>query len=43
MYADQLLTQAEGGLYVGNMIDTTYSLVASIGKRCLLRGGIETG
>lgn len=30
--AYQLLTQA-GGLYVGNMVDTTYSLVASIDKR----------
>ena len=34
--AYQLLTQA-GGLYVGNMVDTTYSLVASIGKRYLSR------
>lgn len=34
--AYQLLTQA-GGLYVGNMVDTTYSLVASIGKRYLER------
>lgn len=32
--AYQLLTQA-GGLYVGNMVDTTYSLVASINKRYL--------
>ena len=32
--AYQLLTQA-GGLYVGNMVDTTYSLVASISKRYL--------
>lgn len=32
--AYQLLTQA-GGLYVGNMVDTTYSLVASIDKRFL--------
>jgi amidase len=32
--AYQLLTQA-GGLYVGNMVDTTYSLVASIDKRYL--------
>ena len=32
--AYQLLTQA-GGLYVGNMVDTTYSLVASIEKRHL--------
>jgi len=29
--AYQLLTQA-GGLYVGNMVDTTYSLVASVDK-----------
>ena len=35
--AYQLLTQA-GGLYVGNMVDTTYSLVASIEKRYLTRG-----
>jgi amidase len=35
--AYQLLTQA-GGLYVGNMVDTTYSLVASIDKRYLMRG-----
>lgn len=34
--AYQLLTQA-GGLYVGNMVDTTYSLVASINKRYLKR------
>ena len=34
--AYQLLTQA-GGLYVGNMVDTTYSLVASIEKRFLPR------
>ena len=34
--AYQLLTQA-GGLYVGNMVDTTYSLVASIEKRYLER------
>ena len=34
--AYQLLTQA-GGLYVGNMVDTTYSLVASIDKRYLKR------
>jgi amidase len=34
--AYQLLTQA-GGLYVGNMVDTTYSLVASI-ERKYLRG-----
>ncbi|HEX2729712.1 MAG TPA: acetamidase/formamidase family protein [Rubrobacteraceae bacterium] len=32
--AYQLLTQA-GGLYVGNMVDTTYSLVASIEKKYL--------
>lgn len=35
--AYQLLTQA-GGLYVGNMVDTTYSLVASIDKQYLVRG-----
>jgi amidase len=35
--AYQLLTQA-GGLYVGNMVDTTYSLVASIDKQYLTRG-----
>jgi amidase len=34
--AYQLLTQA-GGLYVGNMVDTTYSLVASINKQYLRR------
>ncbi len=34
--AYQLLTQA-GGLYVGNMVDTTYSLVASIEKKYLSR------
>jgi amidase len=34
--AYQLLTQA-GGLYVGNMVDTTYSLVASIHKKYLTR------
>jgi amidase len=34
--AYQLLTQA-GGLYVGNMVDTTYSLVASIEKKYLRR------
>ena len=34
--AYQLLTQA-GGLYVGNMVDTTYSLVASIEKKYLTR------
>lgn len=32
--AYQLLTQA-GGLYVGNMVDTTYSLVASVEKKYL--------
>jgi amidase len=32
--AYQLLTQA-GGLYVGNMVDTTYSLVASIDRKYL--------
>jgi amidase len=31
-----LLTQA-GGLYVGNMVDTTYSLVAAIEKKHLSR------
>ena len=35
--AYQLLTQA-GELYVGNMVDTTYSLVASIDKQYLVRG-----
>ena len=34
--AYQLLTQA-GGLYVGNMVDTTYSLVASVDKKHLGR------
>jgi amidase len=34
--AYQLLTQA-GGLYVGNMVDTTYSLVASVAKEYLGR------
>ncbi|MDP9439404.1 MAG: acetamidase, partial [Actinomycetota bacterium] len=34
--AYQLLTQA-GGLYVGNMVDTTYSLVSSIEKKYLSR------
>jgi amidase len=34
--AYQLLTQA-GGLYVGNMVDTTYSLVASISRAHLGR------
>jgi amidase len=34
--AYQLLTQADG-LYVGNMVDTTYSLVASIEKKYLTR------
>ena len=32
--AYQLLTQA-GGLYVGNMVDTTYSLVANVAKKHL--------
>jgi acetamidase/formamidase len=35
--AYQLLTQV-GGLYVGNMVDTTYSLVARCSKRYLTRG-----
>lgn len=34
--AYELLTQV-GGLYVGNMVDTTYSLVASIEKKILRR------
>jgi amidase len=34
--AYQLLTQA-GGLYVGNMADTTYSLVASVDKKYVQR------
>ncbi|MBC8466584.1 MAG: acetamidase/formamidase family protein [Deltaproteobacteria bacterium] len=34
--AYELLTQV-GGLYVGNMVDTTYSLVSSIDKRFLKR------
>jgi acetamidase/formamidase len=34
--AYQLLTQA-GGLYVGNMVDTTYSLVASVEKSVAAR------
>jgi amidase len=34
--AYQLLTQA-GGLYVGNMVDTTYSLVASVAREHLNR------
>jgi acetamidase/formamidase len=34
--AYQLLTQA-GGLYVGNMVDTTYSLVASVEKAVAVR------
>jgi acetamidase/formamidase len=34
--AYELLTQV-GGLYVGNMVDTTYSLVASIDKQYLKR------
>jgi amidase len=40
--AYQLLTQA-GGLYVGNMVDTTYSLVASIPKKCLRNVGHAAG
>lgn len=36
--AYQLITQV-GGLYVGNMVDTTYSLVASIDKKYLKRLG----
>ena len=32
--AYELLTQV-GGLYVGNMVDTTYSVVASIAKKYL--------
>jgi amidase len=36
--AYQLLTRA-GGIYVGNMVDTVYSLVASIEKRYLLPSG----
>jgi len=39
--AYQLLTQA-GGLYVGNMVDTTYSLVASIEKAYLGRSRANT-
>jgi acetamidase/formamidase len=35
--AYQLVTQA-GGLYVGNMVDTTYSLVASMEKKYLRNG-----
>ncbi len=34
--AYELLTQV-GGMYVGNMVDTTYSLVASINKKYLVR------
>ena len=34
--AYQLLSQA-GGLYVGNMVDTNYSLVAKCPKRYLTR------
>jgi acetamidase/formamidase len=34
--AYELLTQV-GGLYVGNMVDTIYSLVASIAKKYLKR------
>jgi len=41
MDAYQLLTQV-GGLYVGNMVDTVYSLVASIEKKYLTRlGGLK--
>ena len=36
--AYQLLTQA-GGLYVGNMVDTVYSLVASVAKEHLIAAG----
>src|SRR5256885_1177310 len=39
--AYQLLTQA-GGLYVGNMVDTTYSLVASVEKSLATRAN-QTG
>ncbi len=39
--AYQLLTQA-GGLYVGNMVDTTYSLVASVDKKYLSRSASST-
>ena len=39
--AYQLLTQA-GGLYVGNMVDTTYSLVASVDKKYLSRSAPST-
>jgi hypothetical protein len=35
--AYQALTQI-GGLYVGNMVDTTYSLVARIAKQYAERG-----
>jgi len=39
--AYQILTQV-GGLYVGNMVDTVYSLVASIEKKYLKRcGGLK--
>jgi acetamidase/formamidase len=38
--AYQLLTQA-GGLYVGNMVDTTYSLVASVEKSLATRTSPE--
>jgi len=34
--AYELLTQV-GGMYVGNMVDTTFSLVASIDKKYLVR------
>ena len=40
--AYQLLSQA-GGLYVGNMVDTTYSLVAKCPKRYLPRGPAQGG
>lgn len=38
--AYQILTQV-GGLYVGNMVDTVYSLVASIEKKYLKRAGLK--
>ena len=40
--AYQLLTQA-GELYVGNMVDTTYSLVASISKQYIKRASQDAG
>ena len=40
--AYQLLTQA-GELYVGNMVDTTYSLVASISKQYIKRASQHAG